>query len=185
MQKLLLLRHAKSDRSKSASGRGDHARPLNERGRMAASLMGRHMREKNYLPALVLCSTAERTRETLKILLGFFKTAPEIRYQDSLYLAPWPNLLAAVRAAPQMASPLLLVGHNPGMEQLALALAAPPKSAAGHALAETMAEKFPTAALAVLNFRNASWGSIRPGTGRLADFVRPKDLASGKNENGD
>ena len=183
MQRLLLLRHAKSDRSKAASGRGDHARQLNDRGRMAASLMGRHMREKGYVPALVLCSTSARTRETLKILLRSFETTPEVRYQDALYLAPWPNLLAAVRGAP--ASPLLLVGHNPGMEQLALALAAPPKSAAGREFAEVMAQKFPTGALAVLNFRGESWNSIKPGVGRLADFVRPKDLSSAKDADDD
>jgi phosphohistidine phosphatase len=178
MRQLFLLRHAKSDWSKpSGRQRGDHERSLNARGQEAAALMGRYMRKKKYLPALVLCSTAMRTRETLEILLPALGTKPEIRYEDSLYLAEWPHLLEIVRASPEKASPVLLVGHNPGLEQLAAALLARPKTAAGRALAGVMAQKFPTGALAVFDFRGGSWAAVKPGAGRLKDFVRPKELA--------
>ena len=179
MRQLLLLRHTKSDWSKPGGRqREDHERPLNARGQEAAALIGRYMRKKKYIPALVLCSTAARTRETLKIVLPALAARPEIRYEDSLYLAEWPRLLEAVRAAPDGASPLLLVGHNPGMEQLAAALAAQAKTAATRALAGVMAQKFPTGALAVLDFRGESWAGVKPGAGRLRDFVRPKELAA-------
>lgn len=178
MRRLLLLRHAKSDRSKQAGAslRDDRARPLNARGKEAAALMGRYMREKKYAPSLVLCSTAVRTRETLELLLPALGASPEIRYEDSLYLAVWPRLLDAVRGAPGNASSLLMIGHNPGIEQLASALTARPKTAAGRALADVMAQKFPTAALAVLDFRGDDWAAVKPGAGRLADFMRPRDL---------
>lgn len=178
MQRLLLLRHAKSDRSNADDEeRDDHARPLNARGRIAAALMGRHMREAGYVPRLVLCSTSARTRETLEILLPEMEAEPEVRYEESLYLAKWPALLEAVRAAPARATPLLVVGHNPGMEQFALALNGRSKNAGRRALAEVMTQKFPTAALAVIDFRNDGWESLKPGGGRLVDFVRPKELA--------
>jgi len=154
----------------------DHERTLNDRGGEAAALMGRHMRAKKYGPALVLCSTSARTRETLELLLVELKASPEIRYEASLYLTEWPKLLDAVRAVPDATSPLMLVGHNPGMEQLAAALIAPAKSAAGKALAETLSEKFPTGALAVIDFRGRDWKSVRPGSGTLKNFIRPKDL---------
>jgi phosphohistidine phosphatase len=178
MRRLLLLRHAKSDWAKAEGrARDDHERPLTTRGRMAASLMGRYMRDRNYLPALVLCSTAVRTRETLDMVLPALEVSPKVRYEDSLYLAEWPRLLETLRAAPTEASPLLLIGHNPGLEQLAIALLAKPKTAAIRALAEAMARKFPTTALAVLNFRGGSWDAVKPGTGRLVDFMRPKDFS--------
>ncbi len=101
MRRLFLLRHAKSDWSKPGGRqRDDHERPLNARGQDAAALIGRYMRKKKYLPALVLCSTATRTRETLEILLPALGAKPEIRFEDSLYLAEWPRLLEAVRALP-------------------------------------------------------------------------------------
>lgn len=137
--------------------------------------MGRYMRRRKYLPTVVFCSTATRTRETLEILLPELEALPEIHYEDSLYLAEWPRLLEAVYGAPD-ASPLLLIGHNPGMEQLASALMMKPKSSAGRALAGVVAQKFPTAALAVLDFRGDSWAAVKPGAGRLKDFVRPRDL---------
>ena len=138
--------------------------------------MGAHMRKKGYEPAFVLCSTAERARETLELLLPYFRIPSKIRYDRALYLAEWPQLLAEIRAAPADASTLLLVGHNPGLEQLAIALALQPQSPAERARAERLAEKFPTAALAVLDFELADWSEVKPGSGRLVDHVRPKYL---------
>ena len=134
------------------------------------------MRKKGYEPALVLCSTAMRTQETLTLLLPHFAAAPKIRYDRALYLAEWPVLLAEIRDAPADASPLLIVGHNPGLEQLAIALALKPQSAAERARGEKLVQKFPTAALAVLDFDVPDWSQIKPGSGRLVDYFRPKDL---------
>ena len=142
--------------------------------------MALYMRSKNYVPALVLCSTAQRTRETLDLLLAAWTKTPAVRYERSLYLSEWPLLLATVKKAPGRASPLLVIGHNPGLEQLAIALALQPKGTAERARLERLTQKFPTSALAVLDFGMSSWRDIAPGSGELADYVRPKDLCSGR-----
>jgi phosphohistidine phosphatase len=173
--RLLLLRHAKSDWTASAKV-DDHERPLNGRGRRTAPEMGEYLRLKNYMPALVLCSTATRAKETLELILPALKSTPKVRYDRKLYLADWPQLLMAVQKAPVKISPLLLVGHNPGLEQLALALALKPQSVAERGRAQKLAQKFPTAALAVFDFEIKNWKEVKPGFGRLVDFVRPKDV---------
>jgi phosphohistidine phosphatase len=173
--RLLLLRHAKSDWNTAAD---DHDRPLSARGRNAGAEMARYMRTADNMPEVVLCSTALRTRQTLDLLLPAWKKEPSIRYDRGLYLAEWPQLLAALRKAPLRASPVLLIGHNPGIEQLAVALALEPKGGDECARLRSMAEKFPTAALAVLEFEIPTWRSLKPGTGQLVDYVRPKDIAS-------
>jgi phosphohistidine phosphatase len=174
--RLLLLRHAKSDWSKDAD---DHDRALAPRGRKSTPEMARYMRKNDYLPDVVLCSTAQRTRETLDLLLAGWKKSPDIRYERALYLAEWPVLLANLKKAPASASPLLLVGHNPGVEQLAAALAAQPTNEQERARLQRLTEKFPTAALAVFDFDITSWRNLKAGSGQLVDYVRPKDLAKG------
>jgi len=171
--RLLLLRHAKSDWSKDAD---DHDRPLSERGRKAAPEMARYMRSKDYVPETVLCSTARRTQETLEILLAAWRKKPVIRYERGIYLVEWPALLASLKKAPAQDSPLLLVGHNPGIEQLAISLAHQANDPAERARLKRLTQKFPTAALAVLDFEIASWRFLKPGLGTLVDYVRPKDL---------
>jgi phosphohistidine phosphatase len=175
--RLLLLRHAKSDWSgQGGESTGDHERPLSARGRKAVPRVAAYMRKHGYQPQAVLCSTAARARETLELLLAHLETPATITKERALYLAEWPQLLAEIRAAPAAGSPLLLVGHNPGLEQLALALALQPQGPAERARAEKLAEKFPTAGLAVLDFEFADWSEIKPGSGKLVDYVRPKDL---------
>jgi phosphohistidine phosphatase len=141
--------------------------------------MGAYMRAKGYEPELVLCSTAERTKETLELVLPALAGQPQIRYDRILYLAEWPVLLAEIRALASEASPLMVVGHNPGLEQLAIALALQAPSAAERGRLQKLAQKFPTAALAVLDFEIADWGVLKPGLGRLVDYIRPKDLDGG------
>ena len=172
--RLLLLRHAKSDWSQDAD---DHDRPLSERGRKAAPEIARYMSGKNYLPEAVLCSTARRTRETLDLLLATWRKKPAVHYERWIYLAECPALLANLKKAPAQASPLLLVGHNPGIEQLAIALTHQPNDAKERVRVKRLTQKFPTAALAVLDFEIASWRNLKPSLGHLVDFVRPKDLA--------
>jgi phosphohistidine phosphatase len=171
---LLLLRHAKSDWS--GSGKiDDHDRPLSARGRRSAPAMGAFMRAKRYEPALVLCSTARRAKETLELVLPSFRKEPKLRYQHALYLAEWPQILQQIQDAGKD-SPLLVVGHNPGIEQLSVALSLQPRNTAEKGRAETLAAKFPTAALAAFEFEIKLWTEAKPGRGRLIDFVRPRDL---------
>jgi phosphohistidine phosphatase len=172
MPTLMLLRHAKSDSDNSKLG--DHERPLSERGRNDAPRMGKVIRSEKWEPELVVCSTSERTRETWDLMAPEFKSEPKVRFDRTVYLAPPQTLLSIVQNAPSVAS-LMLIGHNPGMEDLALTLAAKPKTPDERARIESMARKYPTCALAVLEFDGA-WRDVRPGTGRLVAFVKPKDL---------
>lgn len=175
MPTLMLLRHAKS--SQDDPKLDDHDRPLAERGRKDAPRMGRHMRAQTWEPALVLCSTSARTRETWELVAPELKTRPNVRFDRALYLAEWPALLAIVQGTPAATNSLLLIGHNPGLGQLAVALSLRPGTPAERGRAESMSKKFSTCALAVLEFEGA-WRGIKPGSGRLAAFVKPKELKS-------
>ena len=179
--RLLLFRHAKSDR---AAGKhvDDHDRPLNARGRAAAPRMGAYMHSQGLIPERVLCSTAKRTRETLDLVLPHFSPKPEIAYTRALYLADWAALLKQVHATPASCRTLMMVGHNPGIERLAIALALRTSGPAELSRAEKLAEKFPTAALAVLEADGDAWSTFKPGSARLVDFVRPKDLDRAKDD---
>jgi len=178
MPTLMLLRHAKSDWPKSGGSKlDDHDRPLSSRGRKDASRMGKYMRSEKCEPALVLCSTAARTRETWDLVALELKSKAKVRFEKALYLAAWPALLSIVQSTAATTPSLMLIGHNPGMEQLAIALALQPKTPSERARAENLSKKFPTCALAVLEFEG-DWRAVKPGSGRLAAFVKPKDLES-------
>jgi phosphohistidine phosphatase len=164
--RLLLLRHAKSDWGDASLA--DHDRPLAKRGRTAADRMGAHLRAGGPRPDLVLCSSARRTRETCE-RLGLADVATEV--EDALYGASDDELLARLRTVPEPTGTVLLVGHNPGVQDLAVALAGPD-------LGEQAArprEKFPTGALAVFDVDGA-WRDLAPGRARLSAFVAPREL---------
>ncbi len=172
--RLYLLRHAKSDWGNK--NLDDFDRPLSRRGIAAAPLMGAYMRSQNYLPDLVKCSSAQRTRETLDHLMPFFEPVPEVCLSRSLYLAEPKALLDELRRTPDTSSALLIVGHNPGIGALALALAALPKDGQEEARKKRLSEKFPTACLAVLDFDSNQWHAVKPLSGQLVDYMRPKEL---------
>jgi phosphohistidine phosphatase len=173
MKTLLLLRHAKSSWDEELP---DDKRPLAKRGREAAPQVGRYMAKKDLVPDLILCSTARRTTETLDLILPYFKKGIPIKYEDQLYLAEYPDLLARIRWVDDKVKTLLMIGHNPGLEQLAFTLAMAASGANEDDQMRRLAEKFPTGALAVLTFELKSWKNVKEGKGRLDDFVRPKDL---------
>jgi len=169
---LLIFRHAKSGHPASVD---DFDRPLCDEGNAAAPLIGSWIREHGLDPAAVLCSSARRTKETLALVLPYFHTTPKIEYDRALYLSEAPALLAKVRTAPAL-SPLMIVGHNPGLHEMALALLARQQRGEAKILAEELARKFPPAGLAVLEFRQRDWTGLKPATAQLAYFVRPKAL---------
>jgi phosphohistidine phosphatase len=152
MKRLYLLRHAKS--SWDDESLADHDRPLSSRGRDAADAIGRYLREHEIAPELVLCSSAARTRETLA------RIGLDGEIDRDLYGASASALLARVRALPPSVGSVLLIGHNPGMHDLSLALTGEP------------ADKYPTGALAAIEL-----GDWRAGSGRMIAFVRPRELA--------
>ena len=170
MKTIYMLRHAKS--SWDDGSLPDHERPLSARGRAAAPRIGAHMEEAGYLPDLVLCSTATRTRQTLDAVLSELETAPAIEFQEELYLAGPGEMLDLVRSVPDTVESVLLVGHNPGTGTLAAALAGDGPSDRMH----LMRAKFPTAGLAIIELSVDRWKDIGSGGGSLIEFIRPRDL---------
>ncbi|MCB1508496.1 MAG: histidine phosphatase family protein [Hyphomicrobiaceae bacterium] len=175
-RRLLILRHAKS--SWDSPALKDFDRPLNTRGRKAAPLMGNLIAARGWVPDLALVSTARRTRETYERLSEGWSTPPELRCCEAIYEASLPTLLALLRRKAGTARCVLLVGHNPGMQELALTLSGPrPVDSLG-----ALAAHFPTAALAALNFSIADFADLQPATGTLEAFIKPRELSAGPDE---
>lgn len=172
MRQLLLFRHAKS--SWDDARLTDHARPLNERGRRAAAVMAAEMRNLDLTPDVVLVSSARRTLQTLEAMQPI-DGAPVIEVMDDLYLAPWPALLDVLRKLPPTARSAMVIGHNPGLHELALALIGPAGAAMGGAAAQRVAAGFPTGALAEFTLA-AAWRDLGGAGGRLVRFIAPRDL---------
>lgn len=170
MKTLTLLRHAKSGWDEPVTR--DFDRPLNARGRLGATVMGRHMRAIGLDFDRVVASPAVRCVETLDLLWRGFGRSITPELDKRIYLASAATLLDVVQEAPDTAETLLMCGHNPGMEDLVLMLA----DEGSGAFRNAVEEKFPTAAIAVLEFDVARWDDIRPGSGRLTRFVRPRDV---------
>jgi phosphohistidine phosphatase len=174
VKRLFLLRHAKAERE--GHGSGDKARALTPRGRTDAARIGRFLNEEGTAAGLVLCSTSARTRETLELVLPQLSVKPAVEYLDELYLAEAEAILALVRGTRDAIGSLMIVGHNPGLEECARSLVRPPDERKLRKRYETMTEKFPTGSLAVIDFQGERWSAIGGWVGELELFVRPKDL---------
>jgi phosphohistidine phosphatase len=168
MPTLYLLRHAKS--SWSDPTLPDQERPLSRRGRRDAKRVAKHIARLGIEPELVLCSSAARTRETLELVRPALSTTSTVRLEAELYGAPADKLLERLRAVPEAVTSVMLIGHNPGLQDLALALAS-----AG-AERERVKEKLPTAALATLILPKTTWSRLSESDAVLAAYVVPKQL---------
>jgi phosphohistidine phosphatase len=172
MRRLLLWRHAKAERSQP--GERDQERALAARGRDDAPMIGAYMVRHALTPDLVLVSTSERTRETWAQGGKVFDKPPPVIFDDRLYEAPAQAILKVVRETEPQVRTLLVVGHNPGLQELAVLLVA-----AGDVDArQRLKEDFPTAALAVISFALEDWSQLHPHSGRLEHFVTPRFLAA-------
>ncbi len=172
MRELILFRHAKS--SWTDISLDDHDRPLNARGRNAAPTMGAFMAENAITPDLILCSTSVRTRETLALAFPDPEDKrPPVIFTEEIYEAPPGVLMACVQTVDDSVRSLMVLGHNPGSQILALQLAA---TGEGDAL-RRLSGKFPTAAMARIMFEAESWRDIQNVRGHLAQFITPKQLA--------
>jgi len=167
MRRLLLLRHAKS--SWDDASLPDHDRPLATRGHEAADRMAGYLRSNAPGVDLVLCSSALRTTETLQHVGRAFGNAETV-VEDGLYGASDEELLQRLRAVPNDMDGVAVIGHNPGVQDLATALAG------GGDDLDRIRTKFPTGALAVLEFDGA-WAGLSERGASLVAFVTPKDLA--------
>ena len=174
MKVVYLFRHAKSDWAEA--GLKDHERPLSERGKKAAPQIAAYIKSKKYRPDLILCSTARRTVETYDALKEVLGDSVSVRFEDSIYLAEPRHLMDRLRWLDDDVNSVMIIGHNPGMAQLALQLAQSPKDGEEEKSHKRMREKFSTGALAVIKIPTKTWADLKEGHGRLADFVRPKDL---------
>jgi phosphohistidine phosphatase len=163
---LYLLRHAKS--SWADPTLPDRDRPLAPRGRRDAKRIAKHLRRHGVEPDVVLCSSAARTRETLELIRHAVGTST-VMVEDELYGASSDELLARIRLVPDAVGSVMLIGHNPGLQQLVLALAS-----TGDEL-ERLEAKFPTAALATLAFAK-TWSRLAPADATLTEYVVPKQL---------
>lgn len=168
-RRLVLLRHAKSDWPDVA----DHERPLAKRGRRDAPVVGRWLGKSGYVPDAVVCSTARRARETWELAAAGLAdivpgAAPQVRYEPRVYEATVLGLLMLVREFPDDQRTVLIVGHNPGIAELAVGLTAPPPEPPS---------AFPTAAAAAFGL-GGSWAETGPGEARLLAFAVPADMRS-------
>jgi len=167
---LHLLRHAKS--SWANAGLDDHERPLDPRGARAATLMGICLAQEGVRPGLVLCSSARRTRETAERVLAELPAKPPVVVERDLYLAAPSALCERVQSLDAALESVLVVGHNPGLHELAVWLAG---SGDPQGLRRLRA-KLPTGAWVELRFEGSAWNCVEPGRGELGRFVAPKDL---------
>jgi phosphohistidine phosphatase len=168
MRRLILMRHAKA--AKLGPTGNDRDRPLEERGRSDARQIGAYLKRKALVPDLALVSSATRTRETWDHLSTDWPRVA-VEYHDDLYGAEAGELLTAVRAvAVQDPRRLLVLAHNPGLHEFALALTA--SAPAGTPLADHL----PTAGVAVLDFTIDGWSDVSFRRGRLETFVTPRQL---------
>lgn len=169
MKTLTLLRHAKSTWDDPVAR--DFDRPLNKRGRRAAQAVGREMRAQGLSFDHVIASPAVRVKETLEGIADGYGGGLEPAFDQRVYLASPATLLDIVHEAADDTGILLLVGHNPGLEALALLL-----TADGDALRAEIAVKYPTGTLAEISLPADRWREVEAGTGTLVRFIRPRDL---------
>jgi phosphohistidine phosphatase len=170
MKRLYFLRHAKSDRSDPEAA--DFDRGLTQRGRQAARAMGRYMRRQKLIPDLILCSAARRARDSWELAAPQLQAEIPVELSEALYLAAPMQTIRLIHRLPETASAALLVGHNPGFQAVTLQLTGGGDDAARIRLAA----KFPTAALAVLDFEVEHWRDVGEGGGQLQRFIAPRDL---------
>jgi phosphohistidine phosphatase len=171
MRRLMLLRHAKTERAEP--GARDRDRALTKRGRADAETIGAYMARHHLVPDLALVSPATRAQETWKLVAAGFAKAPKANDEDRIYNAGADTLLALIGATGRTRS-LLLVGHNPGFHDLAVALIASGDVAAR----ERVNEKLPTAGLVIIDLAFDDWAMLHPHSGRLERFVSPRLIAA-------
>ena len=167
LRRLLLLRHAEAAGGKPDLA--DHDRTLARRGRAAATRIGAYMASRGYVPSQVLCSSSRRTQETFECLVPALGATPELEVLPDLYLASPGTLMSCIKSAPDAATTLLVIAHNPGIAVLASELAVRGEPA----LRARVGAQFPTAALAVFASDSPGWRTFES---ELIDFACPRDL---------
>jgi len=174
MKTLGLFRHAKSDWNDARLR--DFDRPLNKRGRLGAALMGLHIRDQGVKWRRVLASPAVRVTQTIELAAEAAGQTPPVNWDRRIYLASSATLMELLREQEGNPAALLMVGHNPGLEDLIFDLVPDDGSSP---LRDIVEEKFPTAAFAVLELAIDAWSDIDDGCAKLIHLTRPRDLDAG------
>jgi len=169
MKRLLLLRHAKAA---PGDGRDDFERELTPSGAIDAAHMGDFLSRHDLAPDLVVYSGARRTRETAEIVMGRLASAVEAREDNAIYDATWRLILALLRRLPDEAHSVMIVGHNPGIGDIANVLAGKGEKQSRLRIAA----KYPTCGLAVLEFDGPNWANLSAQGAKMERFVTPEDL---------
>ena len=172
MRRLLLLRHAKAERLQP--GGRDHDRVLAARGRTDTKTLGAYLARHAFVPDRALVSTAVRTRETWTLLAAAMGKTPPVSFEERIYDASPETILQAVKETAPDTGTLMLIGHNPGLQELAATLVASGDIEAR----ERLGREFPTSALVVISFAAENWTGVHPRGGRLEHFVTPAWLAA-------
>jgi phosphohistidine phosphatase len=175
MLTLTLIRHAKSSWAKP--GLTDFARPLAPRGLAAGPIIAAWLGAYLHRPNAVRVSAAVRTRATWALLAEAWGEPPPCTFDDVLYLASPEQMLRQIAKSPASTGHLMMIGHNPGLQNLALALMRPARTAERPPELSALAAKYPTAGVVVLAFDVLHWSDVRRGEGRLLHFVSPRRLA--------
>lgn len=161
MKQLFLLRHAKS--SWDDDSLDDFDRPLNPRGKKAAPMMGNVIKERDIAPDIILCSPAKRTKQTLKLVNETAKLETDITFEEAIYDSSVADLRNLLKKQKRSVNSILLIGHNPGLEELLEELTG-------------KYERLPTAALVRIDINSDDWSHIKDGANKIAWIVRPRDL---------
>lgn len=170
MKTLHLPRHAKS--SWKDPTLNDHERPLSKRGRAAAKAMAKHLERTRIAPDIVLCSTAVRAKQTLGHFAKRLRPA-KVVFEAGIYEAPHRNLWKFLWALPEQVQTVVMIGHNPGLNELALEVA----DTGSLNQLSSFEGKFPTGALATFSF-DGMWKDLQPHSAHLISFVQPRQLPS-------
>lgn len=174
MKQLYLLRHAKA--VPAEDGGDDFARELSGRGHADAARLGAWLAERGLRPDVALCSPSRRTVETWQDVSQAFDKPPKVEFRAPLYLATAAVLMAEIRKAPARAACVMVIAHNPGLENLALRLAAHPVSEKEKQRQRKLADGLSTCAFAAFAFAFSAWKDVVEGQGKLQILVRPKEL---------
>ena len=171
MKTVTLLRHAKAG-DRDNPDIADFERPLAARGLKAAPEMGKVLRQRKLRPDLILCSPSVRTRQTLTLAgAGAWDAQPEVRFGRALYGASAHTLFKMLCELPDDLGHVMIVGHNPGLQELAITLTPP-----GNPAREALRQKLPTGALVSFDFDTERWRGLQPGTGQLRLSISPNML---------
>lgn len=175
MRRLILLRHSTAQRAEP--GRSDQERMLTPQGSTDAAMIGAYLANHSFRPDHVLVSPSIRTRETWRQIAAALRAAPDAAFDERIYNATAQALFNAVAETPDTAGAVLLLGHNPGLHELAMLLVA----TGDIDTRERLRENFPTSGIAIIDFALDSWSKLHSRSGRLERFVSPKAIVSATN----